>query len=194
MGRKSLKAERVSEILDAFERCVEAKGLQGTTLDNIAEESGMARRMIRHYVGNRKEVIDAGVTRIISKFENSVLQNIEHTIPEKRFELAFDYIFSDAFNQLPATRLVAALLPVSLYDPDVQASVKSIYDFFRKGLAQELMQLNLQANESEIEQAAYSIMCLSFGGGWMSNIGFDSRLNEKNKKIASDLINSLKQG
>jgi AcrR family transcriptional regulator len=193
MGRKSLKVERIEEILDGFERCVEAKGLQGTTLDHIAEEAGMARRMIHHYVGNRKQVIDAGVARIIKKFESSVLAHIESAPPEDRFETAFNFIFSEEFNHLPATRLVAALLPVSLYDSEVQSSVKSIYDFFQKGLIQELGQLRLQASPEQISQAAYSIMCLSFGGGWMGNIGFDSKLNKKNKLIAQSLINELRE-
>ncbi|KZY39661.1 MULTISPECIES: TetR/AcrR family transcriptional regulator [unclassified Oleiphilus] len=191
MGRKSLKVERVSEILDAFERCVETKGLQGMTLDMVAEEAGMARRMIRHYVGNRKELIEAGVKRIISKFEDSVQQSMNVAEPEKRFEAAFDYIFSEAFNNLPATRLVAALLPVSLYDPDVQAAVKSIYDFFLLGLKQELAELNPNIDEKELEQTAYSIMCLSFGGGWMGNIGFDPKLNQKNKELARGLVQKL---
>lgn len=191
MGRKSLKTERVGEILDAFERCVESKGLQASTLDDIAEEAGMARRMIRHYVGNRKEVIDAGVERIIGKFEDSVQQSMAQAPADKRFDAAFDYIFSEAFNSVPATRLVAALLPVSLYDSDIQASIKSIYDAFHLGLKHELAVLKPGAHEQAVEQAAYSIMCLAFGGGWMRNIGFDHALNQRNKDLARSLVEAL---
>jgi len=34
-------------------------------------------------------------------------------------------------------------------------------------------------------------MCLSFGGGWMRNIGFDHSLNIRNKQIAQTLIDQL---
>jgi len=191
MGRKSLKAEKVTEILDAFERCVEAKGLQSTTLDNIAEEAGMARRMVRHYVGNRSELIDAGVERIIEKFNITVLAAIDKKDPLERFHKALDYIFSEAFNTLPATKLVAALLPVSLYDEQVQKAVKALYDTFHLGLDQELAKQFPQAETDLRIQTAYSIMCLSFGGGWMRNIGFNPALNKQNKQIALGLIESL---
>jgi len=77
MGRKSLKAERVTQILDAFERCMEKKGLESTTLENVAEEAGVARRIIRHYVGNRDDLIQAAVERIINNFTHQVFEEIE---------------------------------------------------------------------------------------------------------------------
>jgi len=191
MGRKSLKAEKVTTILDAFERCIEAKGLQSTTLDNIADEAGMARRMVRHYVGNRNKLIEVGVNRIIEKFNTTVLNAIDREDPTERFNYAIDYIFSEDFSNLPATKLVAALLPVSLYDAHVQQAVKTLYDSFHLGLDDELKEHIPNANSLERVQTAYTIMCLSFGGGWMRNIGFDAKLNEKNKKIAKMLISDL---
>jgi len=191
MGRKSLKTERVSEILDAFERCLEKKGLQATTLDNIAEEAGLARRMIRHYVGNREDLIDAAVVRIIEKFNHSVFETIEKFESEVRFNAALDYIFSEEFNTLPATKLVAALLAVSLYDEQVCHAVKTLYDSFHLGLDQELKKHIPNAPQAQRIQTAYSIMCLSFGGGWMRNIGFDALLNIQNKNIAQGLIDQL---
>ncbi|MFT7373219.1 MAG: AcrR family transcriptional regulator, partial [Oleiphilaceae bacterium] len=125
MGRKSLKEIRVNEILDAFERCLTKKGLQGTTLDNIAEEAGLARRMIRHYIGNRTDLIDAAVERIIEKFTLSVFNALDQFERTERFNGALDYLFSEAFNELPATKLVAALLAVSLYDEQVCRAVKT---------------------------------------------------------------------
>jgi AcrR family transcriptional regulator len=191
MGRKSLKTEKISTILDAFEHCVVEKGLQSTTLDNIAEQAGMARRMVRHYVGNRSDLINAGVVRIIEKFQQNVDTVTDHANEAERFDIAFNYIFSEEFNSLPATRLVAALLPVGLYDKDVQLAVKSIYDFFQASLEKELKQHRPLAKKQEIQQVAYTVMCLSFGGGWMRNIGFDPELNLKNKQLASTLIDQL---
>jgi AcrR family transcriptional regulator len=193
MGRKSLKAAKVSVILNAFEKCIEEKGLQNTTLDNIADEAGMARRMVRHYIGNRNELINAGVARIIEKFNTTVLAVIDQARPEERFATALDYIFSEAFNQLPATQHVAALLPVSLYDAQVQKAVKTIYDSFQLGLEKELETYAPQSDSRARINTAYSIMCLSFGGGWMGNIGFDPQLNALNKKIAENLIAELKK-
>jgi len=191
MGRKSLKLERITEILDAFEYCLASKGLQSTTLEDIAVHAGMARRMVRHYVGNRDDLVAMGIKRIILKFNMTVLAIINKAPAEDRFEQALDYIFSDAFNALPATKLVAALLPVSLYDLSVKNAVKALYDTFHLGLYQEIKMVKQNADEEKCLQTAFSIMCLSFGGGWMQNIGFNAELNKQNKQLALSLVKRL---
>lgn len=57
MGRPSVAAERRRQILEAAIRCIAAKGFAGTTLDGIAEEAGMARGHVRHFAGNRDDVL-----------------------------------------------------------------------------------------------------------------------------------------
>ena len=191
MGRKSLKTERVTQILDAFERCMVQKGLESTTLDNVAEEAGVARRIIRHYVGNRDELIQTAVDRIIDNFSHQIFDVIESSASDNRFDSGLDYIFSNDFNALPINRLVAALLPVSLHDERVQQAVKKIYDAFHHGLDQELATHLPRAPEDKRRDVAYSIMCLAFGGGWMGNIGFSVEKNQLNKSIAQGLIMNL---
>lgn len=193
MGRKSLKTERVSQILDAFERCLEHKGLESTTLDNVAEEAGVARRIIRHYVGNRDALIQTAVDRIIDRFSHQVFEEIASYEADNRFDSGLEYIFSKEFNQLPISRLVAALLPVSLHDNHVQQAVKKIYDAFHMGVDQELSLYLPHAPIAQRNDVAYSIMCLAFGGGWMGNIGFATEKNQLNKKIADQLILNLKE-
>ena len=53
MGRPDLTEVRTAEILDAFERCVARFGLEGSSLERDAEEAGMKRSILRHYIGNR---------------------------------------------------------------------------------------------------------------------------------------------
>jgi len=191
VGRRSLKEQRITEILDAFEQCLKQKGLQSTTLDNIAQEANMARRMVRHYVGNRSDLIELGVARIIDKFQRSVFNVIDQKESENRIQSALDYLFSENFNTHPATQTVAALLPVSFYDVQVKYALKSIYDSFQKGIDTELKMTNPNADDEKRQRVAYSIMCLSFGGGWMLNLGFDITLNQNNKLIAQGLIEQL---
>lgn len=191
MGRKSLKEQRVNEILNAFELCLVNKGLKSSSLDDIAIQAGMARKMLRHYVGNRNELIALGVSRIIERFNSAILEILDSKDTQNRFHNGIDFIFSEAFNDLPETKLVAALLPESLYDDNVKTAVQSIYISFKSGLEQELERFIPYSKMVERERTAYSIMCLAFGGGWMRNIGFDHKLNEQNKRIAISLITQL---
>ena len=55
MARPSVKEERREQILTAYEQCVARYGVEGATLDKVAEEAGLARPLIRHNIGNREE-------------------------------------------------------------------------------------------------------------------------------------------
>ena len=59
MARPSKAPERIQQISEATIRTIAKYGYAETTLDRIAEESGLARGHIRHYAGNRQEVIRA---------------------------------------------------------------------------------------------------------------------------------------
>jgi AcrR family transcriptional regulator len=57
MGRPSKASERTEQILEAAIRTIAKYGYAQTTLDRIAEESGLARGHIRHYLGNRQDIL-----------------------------------------------------------------------------------------------------------------------------------------
>ena len=65
MGRKQLDAERIPQILDAFERCIMEFGLAETSLERVAKEAGISRTSIHHYIGGREELIKAAFTRFL---------------------------------------------------------------------------------------------------------------------------------
>jgi len=68
MGRPSMAAQRAEEILDALEACIIEKGIQATSLENIADKAGFKRSILRHYIGNRDEIICALSTRWSKKY------------------------------------------------------------------------------------------------------------------------------
>ncbi|WP_170763100.1 TetR/AcrR family transcriptional regulator [Ruegeria lacuscaerulensis] len=57
MPRPSLKTQRSKEILDAYMTCVARFGLEGATQERIAAEAGIKRPLLRHYLGNRDQMI-----------------------------------------------------------------------------------------------------------------------------------------
>ena len=68
MGRKSLSEERAKQIINAFATCILKYGLHDSSLERIAEEAGVKRSIIRHYIGNRNEVLKALVDRITCRY------------------------------------------------------------------------------------------------------------------------------
>jgi TetR/AcrR family transcriptional repressor of bet genes len=59
VGRPSVADARRRQILEAAIRCLSNRGLAASTLDGIAAEAGMARGHVRHFVGNRDEILTA---------------------------------------------------------------------------------------------------------------------------------------
>src|SRR5215471_6974743 len=67
MGRPSLADTRRPQILRAFEDCVLKYGLEGSSLERIAQQAGVRRSLIRHYFGNKDELAEALVAGIIER-------------------------------------------------------------------------------------------------------------------------------
>jgi len=62
------QAEREAVILDAAERVLLARGLQGTTMAAVAREAGMSKRTLYEVFGGRDELFAALIRRVRSMF------------------------------------------------------------------------------------------------------------------------------
>jgi hypothetical protein len=67
MGRPSLAESRRAQILDAYEECVLQFGMEARSLEALADQAGIKRSVVRHYMDNRAELRRAFVERIISR-------------------------------------------------------------------------------------------------------------------------------
>ena len=76
MGRKSMVGIRREEIVDAVQRCIMTHGMADTTMAKVAEEAGMKRSAVSHFLGNREAVIAAAVERSCDYYIN-VIEAIE---------------------------------------------------------------------------------------------------------------------
>ena len=72
MGRPNLTEIRSAEILDAFERCVARYGLEESSLERVADEAGMKRSILRHYVGNREDLVQGLAERVVTKYRQNL--------------------------------------------------------------------------------------------------------------------------
>ena len=82
MPRPSLKDQRSQEILDAYLTCVARFGLDGATQERIAEEAGVKRPLLRHYLGNKDEMIAALAEYTLEGFAMS-LDGLRQALPDR---------------------------------------------------------------------------------------------------------------
>lgn len=112
MARPSLKEQRRSQILDAMERCVSRYGVEGATLERIAEEAGVRRSALRHFVGNRDALVAALCERFLARAaeQNAALREAaRHGLTAQGLlDILFDPGQSDTRSVLIAEALIAA--------------------------------------------------------------------------------------
>lgn len=94
MPRPSLKDQRTEEILDAYLTCVARFGLEGATQERIATEAGVKRPLLRHYLGNKDQMIAALLAHVVSGFAvstSAIDDALEHLQqPGDLVDLLFD--------------------------------------------------------------------------------------------------------
>ncbi|EEE37709.1 transcriptional regulator [Rhodobacteraceae bacterium KLH11] len=162
MPRPSLKDTRTQQILDAFMRCVARFGLDGSTLARISEEAGVARPLLRHYLGNREEMVQKLLDHVMQVFANRVEELFAALPSSDRTQAMMEALFGRSVYSSENAAVFAALVAASerygaLRDP-LQGFV---YDFEAR-VAAEIAHDAPTANTQDINVAAAGITAIYF--------------------------------
>lgn len=192
MGRKDLTAERQSLILDSLEHCIVKYGLQGTTLENIADEAKINRGLIYHYIGNRDDVIQLMVERLLEKYQVS-FENYAATRPESdHAEIIIDYYFEAWFELAPEDdAIIPDLLAESERSPSIRQVMLKLYDGGEEMIARELMQHFPNAPAEKLHSVAYSLMSLAFAHATFIWLGLPQAKQADVRSVATGLVQLL---
>ncbi|BFM16696.1 hypothetical protein R50073_28790 [Maricurvus nonylphenolicus] len=191
MARPSVKAERTEEILDAFERCVARFGVEGTSLERIAEESGLRRSLLRYYIGNRDELVEALTDRFVAKAE-SLTQEMINDLPEEGRSIAMVDAFFEPSRTDDSTILVAdALISCSAIYPEVKKKLKGWYDNFVQK-ACDIIQADYPSVSSDrCFMVAVAIIGIYFNADAMDTLELSGRYREAAIESAKLLLSTL---
>jgi AcrR family transcriptional regulator len=193
MGRKSLAEIRRGEILAAFERCITRYGMD-VSLELVADEAGMRRSIIRHYIGNR----DVLVNQLIERIAQGYLAQIEdmlgpaadalnvETLLDTLFQAAVDYNASDKI-------VVEVVLSAKERYPQSKERLLVVYNTFVERLAKALENLFPQAGPERCRQTAYGVVCLSQMNESLLWLGINPLYNQSARESAWVLIRSLEK-
>lgn len=95
MPRPSMVAQRKEEILDALEICILKDNLESTSLEKLAEQAQMKRSILRHYIGNRDDIIVALSERYLKIYSDQWQQTIAWLPDDGRLEGLMDVLFGE---------------------------------------------------------------------------------------------------
>ena len=192
MPRKSLAKERRQQILDAFERCISKQGLEATTLEQVADEADMTRSIIRHYIGNRDELVEALVDRRLKESTDDLIQQYAGLSPQDSVQLTLANMFPETKEFDERDRIFLEVMTVNkdLY-PVARKKLKTAFEALIKSFADDLKRVYRNASRQQCDQVAYAIICISEMNETFMGIGVNQRYNTSAQQIADTLLKTL---
>lgn len=195
MPRPSLKDVRSAEILAAFASCVARFGLEGATQERIAEAAGVKRTILRHYLGNRDEMIDALIDFVVANFD-AQSRALFDTLPSTdRVTALLDVLFGVSGRTNPDMVLVfEALVAASDRHPKARKILLAWTQRFIDAVECELAAAFPSAAKDKIAAAGHGIVALYFNADSLHPLRPPKRWDRASRAAANLLIDSLKGG
>ena len=198
MGRPSVAAERRTQILDATIRCIGAHGVAGTTLDRIAEEAGMARGHVRHFAGNRDEILLAAARYFYFGDEDEPdaadPASPEHSVlPAEVRSLsdAVEYLFGEFAAPGTDNAVALALVDAARDSPEIRDVVVGAYAGARSRIAALLEVEHPDASPGARRRVAYGVLAIALGHVFLRDIGIADDPDQSPRADAERLIAGL---
>lgn len=197
MGRKSRAEVRRAEILAAFERCIVRSGFD-VPLEQIADEAGVQRSLIRHYLGNRDELVDQLIAQIAEVYPQRVVAFFSRGL-ERGVDGLLDLLFSpDTADGYDAgfvpnwDAAINALLGTAQGRyPQAKRRLVQMMEQIVEQVADLLHQHFPQANQIACYEASYALLCLIQSHDMLLTLGLDQRFSALARVNSARLLADL---
>ena len=190
MGRPSLADVRKPQILEAFGACIVRYGAEGTTLDRVAEETGVTRGLVRHYLGNRDDVMRALAAHVRDRYTARLENLIAGRPAGERLTILLDAIFSDGGSD-DLYRLAVALFDEGLRDREIASLMREMYLEWERTIDAELAATHPDADPRSRRDVAFSILALAFATSDLAAVGLPAAQLSASRRAVDVLIASL---
>ena len=188
MGRPSVKAERREQILDAYETCVARFGVEGASLEKIAETAGLARPLIRHNVGNREALLFALVERFLARSNHQVERMINALPEDKPIEAMIDWLFNPNYSDHQFVLVAEALIAASQDDTDLANRMRNWTRDFINKVQDVLATTYPNASPDKLQAVATGITGIYFNADSLTPLGDIHDIRVASKRAASLLV------
>ncbi|MBI4926123.1 MAG: TetR/AcrR family transcriptional regulator [Anaerolineae bacterium] len=189
MGRKSLEKIRTQQLLDAFIACIPENGVDGTSLEKIAEKAGVTRSIIRHYIGNREVLIAELIDHIIqtSLVEFDQILNDPQKSMEERLNIA---LFAPRDNWQTDKIILNELVNAKEQSPAIQKRIAGLFETMLDRLTITLHKEMPQRSREAAQELAYILFCISMSQDTMVWMGISPSTTRYGPSFANQLIHT----
>jgi AcrR family transcriptional regulator len=171
VGRPSMATERTEQIMQATARCLQKHGLAGTTLERVSEESGLSRSHVRHYVGNRDDLLRAFANWLYTGYEAEFTGKIAAAPDREKLPIAMDYLFSSGFLPIgDDDTVIRELITAGITDDSIRATLQERYLQAVQAVENALAAEYPAASPGARRSVAYGLWCLALGNSTMAEL------------------------
>lgn len=164
MGRPSKKEERRAEILAAFESCVVAKGFELTSLADVAEAAGQPRSLVRHFIGNRDQMVVALIDRLLER----ALRQIDSMPTQATVDQVMTLLMEQVFDDPTTNIVIMELWHVALRDASVRQRLADVYGGF---ILRVTAMLADGQEDSVTHERVFAATTMAFGAAFYRYLG-----------------------
>ena len=191
MARPSLKNQRRDQILDAVESCIARYGVEGATLERIAEQAELARPLIRHNVGNREALLQACFDRFIERSKHET-ESMFALLPEKNtIETLVEWLFDDHYWNVNEVLVIDAFTAWGTGQPDIAARIRDWTMDFVNDVAEQMKKAHPDASDETAQACAAGVVNIFFSMESMVPVGDMPEFRAASRKAAMILIQHL---
>ncbi|NIA68178.1 TetR/AcrR family transcriptional regulator [Pelagibius litoralis] len=192
MARPSVTAERREEILAAFARCVARDGVEGASLQQVADAAGLARALLRHHIGNREDMILALAERFCRQSMAEMDALVELLPKKKRLEKLIAVLFTTTYaSSSQELQVAAALINAAASRPALKKMLRHWYDGFEDVIALELQTAYPAAKRAAVAEVATAIVGMAFSVDSLTPLGKVDDLFQRSQRAALRLAATL---
>lgn len=191
MARPSLKAEKTEHILQAYERCIAMYGVEGSTLQKVAEEADMARPLLRHYVGNQEELLAQSIARYFKRQaqEKANFQGIDSV--ETLLNTLFDKDYVANTDEANDIMIASAFTLASAQHPTIQKHMQAWFNDIKKDVGTLLTKLFPKADKQRIDAVSIGIIGIYFNLYAMQTVDSSAVFLQQSRQATELLLITL---
>lgn len=191
MGRQSLAEPRRQQMLAGIARCIGRHGLAASTQEVMAQESGFSRSHIRHYLGNRDDVIEAVWDYLMRPYQEQTAATLSAPEPRERLERLLDFLFGPEMERKPEDVAIEALINGASRHPELLEKVDRTYRELEQQVSAQLQAVAPGMAADAADGVAFSLIAMAFGASSFSARTFPESRRQAAHEIANRIVEQL---
>jgi AcrR family transcriptional regulator len=174
----------------AFIALVAERGLEAVRIEDVASRSGVSRTAIRHFVGNRSELIASAIASLVTRYEMAITTRVG---PEPDARELVGLLFGDVWvsEATDEDRAFRVLEQESIASPAHRSLIRDAYAALVKALVEAMRRSGATAPAKRLTDAAYLIVCLSEQNVVLQAVGFARVRGRAAARLASEILDQV---